>query len=363
MVPAPWSSSVATASTSWSPRSMPVYHIHLNKTDLRSPAAAACWVGGGVRCAHTGGVLPINPINITTAATVEPFCILVSYFGDHVFEVNIAAGIALPNGCVAVGIQFQYSRGHHPRLQQHSGILHRDLVVESVALAPKFLDHMHVVGMEISASIEPRGVVEANRVNDERVALPMSHGIPVKAHVLRPHRIVPAAVRRNDPEIIRLRAGSGSRIKEDHFIGSLNDLRGGAHAWHAVRLALKKWIHGIRVSIQVLNFIPELRLIERPVGIHSSRELAVDGLIRLIATPLLIRSTSAGWKVRYDIAVVLGCAPRSGAAVPHPAQVGMARFLSPCREHHARCDRDQCAKTNAQESMLHVCRLLTKRVA
>src|SRR5260370_454429 len=83
--------------------------------------------------------------------------------------------------------------------------------------------------------------------------------------------------------------GSGSRIKEDHFIGSLNDLRGGAYAWHAVRLALKKWIHGIRVSIQVLDFIPELRLIERSVGIHSSRELAVDGLISLIATPLLIR--------------------------------------------------------------------------
>src|SRR6266852_173678 len=116
MVPAPWSSSVATASTSWRPRSMPIYHIQLNTTDLRSPAAAAFGVGGGVvRCAHTGGAPPANPIKITTAATVEAIRILVSYLGDHVFIVDIAAGIALPNGCLRVGIQFQYPRSYHPR--------------------------------------------------------------------------------------------------------------------------------------------------------------------------------------------------------------------------------------------------------
>src|SRR5260370_32671173 len=58
MVPVPSSSSVATASTSWTPRSMPIYHIQLNKTDLRSPEAAAFEVGGGVvRCAHTKSIV------------------------------------------------------------------------------------------------------------------------------------------------------------------------------------------------------------------------------------------------------------------------------------------------------------------
>src|SRR5437899_4468070 len=130
MVPVPWSSSVATASTSWTPRSMPIYHIQLNKTGLRSPAAAASRVGGGVvRCAHTGGVTVANPIKITTAATVEAIRISVSYLRDHVLIVDITAGIALANVCFRVGIQFLYPRCHQSRLQQHSGIVYCDLTV------------------------------------------------------------------------------------------------------------------------------------------------------------------------------------------------------------------------------------------
>src|SRR5712692_3497938 len=110
MAPAPWSSSVPTASTSWRPRSMPIYHIQLNKTALRSPAAAAFWVGGGVvRCAHTGGATLANPIKIRTAAAGEAvrisvLSLLMSYPGDHVLIVDIAARIALANVCLGVGI-------------------------------------------------------------------------------------------------------------------------------------------------------------------------------------------------------------------------------------------------------------------
>src|SRR5437879_2614500 len=142
--------------------------------------------------------------------------------------------------------------------------------------------------MKISTSVKPGDVVESNRVNDEGIALPMTDGVSVIAHVLSPHRIVRASVRRNDAKIIGLRAGPGCRVKEDHLVGRLNDLRGRSHAWHAVRLTLEDRIHGVRVSIQVLNLIPELRLIEGAVGIHSPRELAVDGLVRLFATPSLV---------------------------------------------------------------------------
>src|SRR6266516_1310664 len=248
-----------------------------------------------------------------------------SDLGDHVCIVDIAAGVALANVGLGIGIELQYSRSHHPRLQQHSWILYSDLIVQGVSLAPQFLDRVHVVGVKISAFVEPGGIVEPNRVNHESIALPMTDGISVEGHVLGPHRIVLASVRWNDAKIIRLCTGSGGRIKEDHLVGRLNDLRGGPHAWHAVRLTLKDWIHGIRVSIQVLNPIPELRLIEGPVGIDSPRELSVDGLVRLFATPSLVRSTPAGCDIRCDIAVVLRCAGYPAAsAVPHTAQGGMA---------------------------------------
>ena len=109
------------------------------------------------------------------------------------------------------------------------------------------------------------------------------------------------------------------------LIGRLDDLRGRSHTWYTIRLTLENGIDSIRVSIQVLDLIPELRLIERSVGIHSSGELAIDCLIGLIATAFLVRSTSAGCDIRCDIAVVLRCAcDAAGSAVPHTAQVGMA---------------------------------------
>src|SRR6266850_809902 len=153
IVPVAWSSSVATASTSWSPRSMPVYHIQLNKTDLRSPAAAAFGVGGGVvRCAHAS-CAPANAMKMITAANIassvenspldsggEFLCsstILVSDLRDHVFKVDIAARIALANVRFGIRIQPQYSRTHHPGLQQHAGIIHRSLIVKGVSFAPQ----------------------------------------------------------------------------------------------------------------------------------------------------------------------------------------------------------------------------------
>src|SRR5262249_4728183 len=154
-------------------------------------------------------------------------------------------------------IQPKCARSHHPGLQQHSWIVDRDLIMESVPLPPQFLDHVHVVSVKISASVEPSDVVEADRVNDESIAFPMTDGVSVIAYVLRPDRIVLASVRWNDAKIVWLCAGSGSRIKEDHLVGRLNDLRGRSHAWHTVRLTFEDWIRGIRVSVQVLNLIPE----------------------------------------------------------------------------------------------------------
>src|SRR5439155_20731982 len=67
VMPLAWSSSVATASTALTPRSMPVYHIQLNMTDLRSPAAAAFEVDGGVVRWAQATCTPVNTIASRTA--------------------------------------------------------------------------------------------------------------------------------------------------------------------------------------------------------------------------------------------------------------------------------------------------------
>src|SRR5262245_54828720 len=153
----------------------------------------------------------------------------------------------------------------------------------------------------------------------------MTDRVSVITYVLRSHRIVLASIRRNDAKIIWLRTGSRRCIKKDDLVGCLNDFCGRSHSWHTIGLTFEDWIHGICVSVQVLNLIPELRLIEGAVGIHSSGELTVHSLVGLIATAFLVRSTSAGCDIRCDIAVFLGRATStSGGAVPHTAQVRVA---------------------------------------
>ena len=184
---------------------------------------------------------------------------------------------------------------------------------------------MHVVGVKISAFIQPSEIVEADRIDNERIGVPTAHRISIKRHVLSSDRIVAAAVGWNDPEIIRLRASSRGRIKKDHLVTLLNNLRWRPHAWYAVGLALEDRIQGVGVTIEVLNLIPKFRFVEGPVGIHSSCELAVDGLICLIFTSSLVGCTPARCNIRREIAAVLGGAvDADGRAVPKAGQVRMA---------------------------------------
>src|SRR2546427_8256196 len=105
---------------------MPKYHIQLNKTDLRSPAAAAFEVGGGVgRCAKTNSATLAKARKTTNVTTRR---ILVPDLGDHVGVVHIAAWIAFANVGLGIRIESQCSRSHDPRLEQHTGIVYRDLI-------------------------------------------------------------------------------------------------------------------------------------------------------------------------------------------------------------------------------------------
>src|SRR5438876_437776 len=126
--------------------------------------------------------------------------------GNHVAVVHIPAWITLANEGLGIRVKPQCSRTHYPRLEQHIGILYRDFIAQSVSFPAQFLDEVHVVGMKISASIEPREIVEPDGVDDQRIAFPAADGISIKGHVLGFHGIVIAPIGRNNSKVIGLRS-------------------------------------------------------------------------------------------------------------------------------------------------------------
>src|SRR5437773_11811614 len=103
--------------------------------------------------------------------------LLMPDLGNHVVIVEIPARITLANEGLGIRVEPQRSRTHYPRLEQHIGILYRDFIAQSVSFPAQFLDDVHVVGMKISASIEPREIVEPDGVDDQRIAFPAADGI------------------------------------------------------------------------------------------------------------------------------------------------------------------------------------------
>src|SRR6185295_16779512 len=70
--------------------------------------------------------------------------------------------------------QGQDARRHHPRLEQHLWVFDRHVVAELISDTCEFLHDMHAAGVEEAASSQPRGIVEIDGVDDERIPLPGS---------------------------------------------------------------------------------------------------------------------------------------------------------------------------------------------
>ena len=95
---------------------------------------------------------------------------------DHVVVVVIAARRRFRQQArVLVRIEAQHARCHDPRLREHFGVFERHLVAERVALPCELLDDVQLIGVKISALLEPGQIVKCDRVDDERVAFPATH--------------------------------------------------------------------------------------------------------------------------------------------------------------------------------------------
>src|SRR6185295_1249416 len=94
----------------------------------------------------------------------------------------------------------EYSRREHQRLRQDIRVFERQVVEDGVALTPELLDDMHLVGMKVTATPDPCRVDEADGVEHERIALPVSHRVAEVLVRVPGVRAVLAVVSRDHPK-------------------------------------------------------------------------------------------------------------------------------------------------------------------
>src|SRR5258705_3596357 len=142
---------------------------------------------------------------------------LPSLVRDHVLGIPLLARQILGERRLRVRVQPQRPAFDVIGLHQHVGILDRRVPPQRVAGARELLDHVHVVAVEPARPLDPALVVEADEVDDDRVAFPLSDGVPIPRRVLRLDRVVRPAVDGNDAEDVAL------PVEEDQLGRRLDD--------------------------------------------------------------------------------------------------------------------------------------------
>src|SRR5438552_3164138 len=139
-----------------------------------SAAARSTFARSGAPCARADWTTSTpTSANINAAETFDRMGLMV-FLRDGVREVTFAAWLRFRQHRVRLRIQQRHARRRRPRLEQVLGVLDRRGPCERVAVAMEALDHMHVFAVHVSTDlIEPGVAVEAIRVDDERVAVPV----------------------------------------------------------------------------------------------------------------------------------------------------------------------------------------------
>src|SRR3984893_3504831 len=173
---------------------------------------------------------------------------------------------------------------------------------------------MHVLAMEVPGDVEPAGVVETDRVDNQSISIPVAQRLSFPCAIQIVERRMVPAIRRNHAVGITPTLGRATDVKEDYLRGRLNDLGRRAHARDARRHAAERRVLGVSVLIQLLNLFPELRLIQRLIRIGSADE-------RVVTLRVEVRAISGGKICGERIVALDELGSRS--ANPDSAQIGM----------------------------------------
>ena len=88
-----------------------------------------------------------------------------------------------------------------PRLEQHLRVLDRHLVEHLIALRGEALEDLHVLGVKEAAARKPGLRRKPDRLDHERVAFPVAHGMTRELGLADRPLVERAAVRRDDAEV------------------------------------------------------------------------------------------------------------------------------------------------------------------
>src|ERR1041385_8011562 len=140
-----------------------------------------------------------------------------------------------------VRIQFEPQRGR-PRLTISNRVLKRELDIHLTQVFPlKTFDKAQLIAMRVSRRIEPALIVQAPRVDDQRVALPFAYGIskPCGIHFLR----MATPIGENLPEARAL-------FKQNQRDpGGVHDFESIQH--HPLRDAMRKAVRGWHIAGEI----------------------------------------------------------------------------------------------------------------
>src|ERR1043166_9424083 len=242
------------------------------------------------------------------------FPLLTSFVGDDVLAVALLARQVFDERRLRIRIQAARARRHDERFHQRVRILDLHLPRERVAVARQLLDDVHVVAVEPAGPVNPALVVEADDVDDHRVALPLADGIAVPGGVLRLDGIVRTAVDGDDAELV------AARVEEDELGRRLDDLARRTHARHARRLAVELGVVLHAVAVVVLDLLPQLGLVHRD-GIHPLLDarvaLEVHARRAVAEIELLLRAGTLLEEHRQVALLVRLVAAATAATAPH----------------------------------------------
>src|SRR5262245_54641706 len=121
------------------------------------------------------------------------------------------------NKCVPVA-ETQSARWHDPGFEKRLGVVDGHFVQEVIARTRELLDDPHVAGVEQATTSKPCRIDERNRVDHQRVALPLSYAIPKIRCRSRRVRVVLTAVRWDHAIFPVSAAVVAKRIKQGNVV-------------------------------------------------------------------------------------------------------------------------------------------------
>src|SRR5262245_21346798 len=175
--------------------------------------------------------------------------------------------VTLCNKCVPVA-ETQSTRQHNPGFDKRLGVVDGHFVQDVISRTRELLDDRHAAGVEETATSKPCRIDERNRVDHQRVDLPLSDAVPKIGCLSGLVLIVLSAIRWDHAIFPVSAAVIAKRIKHGYVVYRVEDAAGLALPRNPHRLARHDRIIFVRPLVELLYFVPVLGFVHGAVYAH-----------------------------------------------------------------------------------------------